>query len=133
MDALGFRYSVRCKTYYVDGHKMSENVEYRKKYILRYLKNERQCFRWIQLSMKEVEELANNDTVFNKEIGYEYKVNDVTFFEYHVDDNPLFQHRYRYLQFGGHLSVRKREDEKLLILLEQDESIFKQYTLTPKQ
>ena len=81
MYALGFRYSVRLKTYYVDRHERPDNVDYRNKYILRYLKNERRCFHWIQLSMEEVEELANNDNFLNKEIGYEYKVDDRTFFE----------------------------------------------------
>lgn len=50
-----------------------------------------------------------------------------------MDDHPTFQQRCSNLQFGGHLSVRKKESEKPLILLGQDESIFKQYTLSPKQ
>ena len=82
-----------------------------------------------------MERLEREDALFNRNIGYKYKngENNPTLFEFHVDDHPTFQQHCSNLQFGGHLSVRKKESEKPLILLGQDESIFKQYTLSPKQ
>ena len=133
MEYLGFKYSTRQKTYYIDGHERPENVKYQKEYIQRYLKNEHCCFRWIQMPIDKVEELERNDVFFKKEIGYRYVKDACTFFEFHVDDHPKFQEKCKYLQFGGHLSVRKREDELPLILIGQDKSILKQYAITPKQ
>ena len=133
METLGFKYSTRRKTYYVDGHERPDNVEYRKLYIQRYFRNERRCFRWISLPIDEAEKLELEDEFFDKEIGYKYQVDGLTLIEYHVDDHPTFQYKCRHLEFGGHLSVRKKEHEKPLILIGQDESIFKQYTLSPKQ
>ena len=133
MECLGFKYPTRRKTYYVDGHERPDNVKYRNEYIKRYLRNERRCFRWIQLPMSEVEELEGSDNLFSRKYGFEYKIGGLTFFEFHVDDHPTFHQRCRNLPFGGHLSVRKREDEKPLILIGQDESIFKQFAISVKQ
>ena len=133
MHALGFEYCNRKKTYYVDGHERPDNVAYRKEYIKRYFKYERRCFRWIQLPMSEVEELEKEDEFFKRSQGYEYTQNGQTLYEFHVDDHPTFHDRCRHLIFGGHLSVRKRSGEKPIIMIGQDESIFKQYLLTTKQ
>lgn len=53
MEALGFQYYVRRKTYYVDGHERPDNVENRREYIRRYFAYERCCFRWIQLPLSD--------------------------------------------------------------------------------
>ena len=108
MEALGFKYHPRRKTYYVDGHENSENVAYRKKYISSYLELETRCFRWIILSEEEVIALENEDKDqdFSRNFGYKFNVNELTFYEFHVDDHESFQHRCRYLPFGGHLSIR---------------------------
>ena len=44
MEALGFKYSLRRKTYYVDGHEQPDNVAACVEYIDKYLKYERRCF-----------------------------------------------------------------------------------------
>jgi hypothetical protein len=108
MELLGFKYSTRRKTYYVDDHERPDNVAYRKDYNQCYLRNERRCFHWIQLPMEETEKLENEDELCRKEDGYKYKIEGSTFYEFHVDDHTTFQHRCRYLEFGGHLSVRKK-------------------------
>lgn len=54
--------------------------------------------------------------------------------EFHVDEHPSFSERCnRETIFGGHLSVRKPNDSKPLIMIGQDECIYKQFTTTPKQ
>ena len=109
MHHFGFKYSVSKKTYYVDGHERPEVVAYRKKYVTEYLQDELRCFRWIQLSNEEVEELEDNDSEFDRKIGYEYRCNDTgrTFFEFHVDDHQTFHDKFDESTFGGNLSVRK--------------------------
>jgi hypothetical protein len=52
--------------------------------------------------------------------------------EYHVDFNATFQDRMSNTQFGGNLSVRKPANEKPLFSFGQDESIFKQFSFSPK-
>jgi len=42
------------------------------------------------------------------------------------------QDRRKYLQFGGHLSKRKNVRDKPVIMIGQDEAIFKQYLFTSK-
>ena len=139
MTELGFKYSVRKKTYYVDGHEKVDTVLYRKEYIERYFEYERRCYRWIQLSEKEVGELENEDVSFDRKFGYEYKKpnengdGECTYFEFHIDEHPNFQHICTKYIFGGNLSVRKNDDEKPLILIGQDECIFKQYLFSNAQ
>ena len=50
-----------------------------------------------------------------------------------MDSHEIFQERSDHLPLGGNLSVRKKEEEKALIFIGQDESIFRQFTLTTKQ
>ena len=96
--------------------------------------NERRCFRWLQLPVEEVEQLEKEDETFHRSCGYEYiDENDNTYFEFHVDSHETFQERSNHIPFGGNLSVRKKEEEKALIFIGQDESIFRQFTLTTKQ
>lgn len=104
MEALGFQYCVRWKTYYVDGHERPDNVENRREYIRRYFAYERCCFRWIQLPLSEVEKLEKQDELFARKYGYKYEIDNSTFYEFHIDDHPSFHHRCRHLIFGGHLS-----------------------------
>jgi len=44
---LGFSYEPRKKSYYVDGHKREATINYRWRFIERYLTYERRMFRWI--------------------------------------------------------------------------------------
>ena len=46
-------------------------------------------------------------------------------YEYHADGHPLFQKRCSLLPYGGNLSIRKDPTSKPLIILGQDECIFK--------
>ena len=54
MKALGFKYEVQRKIYYVDGHEKPETKKYRKKMVREYLQNELRMFRWIHLPETEV-------------------------------------------------------------------------------
>ena len=80
MDKLGFKFSVRKKTYYVDGHERPDNVQYRKEYLQRYFSYEFRCFRWIRLPVVEVEELEKKDEIFNRKDGFKFEKEDLTFY-----------------------------------------------------
>jgi hypothetical protein len=58
MNRLGFKYCVRKKSYYVDGHERPGTVTYRKDFVRRYLCYERRAYRWIQISKTEHDELV---------------------------------------------------------------------------
>jgi len=130
MGLVGFKQNVRRKAYYVDEHEHPYNVLYRKRYIQEYLKLEYRCFLWIVLNEANVKELEEEDNKFLRKYGFKFVENGNTFYEFHVDDHPSFQDRCKYLQFGDHISKRKNVRDKSVIMIGQDEAIFKQYLLT---
>ena len=133
---LGFNYCNKQKTYYVDGHEKEENVTYRKKYIRTYLHREIRCHRWVQLPEQIVIMLESDSSIkyFNRKYGYEYlDDNHHQFYEFHVDVHECLAEYIKDLRFGGNLSVRKKADDKPLIMIGQDECIFKQYTMHNRQ
>ena len=133
MHHFGFKYKPRWKTFYVDGHeKKEETVAYRNEIITHYLRREIQCFRWIQLPLHRVIELKKKYIEFNRKDAYEYQNKQLIFFEFHVDYHDCLSGEWEELglsepEFGGNLSVRKKEDEKPIIIFGQDECIFKQF------
>ena len=129
LELLGFRYKPRKKSYYVDSHESEENVNYRNSFVSRNFQYELRCHRWIVLSKRERDELVVKGDIL-EELGYRFEKNNEIFFEYHVDDQEIFQHKCSHLPYGGHLSVRKPPHLKPLMLLGQDECIFKQFVFT---
>ena len=118
---LGFKFDERKKTYYTDKHESEENRVYRKKFIDEYLQYELYTYVWVQLE----ESVAN---IFEKEenllenMYFEYKENDKIMREYHVDSHEKFSN----LQLT--LSVRRNPQLRPIIIVGQDESVFKQYS-----
>ena len=134
MSQLGFTYKLRKKCYYVDNHERADIVLYRDKFVIRYLEYELRTYRWIQLKEEEVLEYELNKEL-KREDGYKYSHEDgSTWYEYHVDDHTDFESRMNegYHPFGGNLSVRKPPDSKPLMILGQDEVIFKQYLMNSR-
>ena len=64
MNILGFRFCEQKKSYYCNSHEKPENVDYRYKFIDRYLECELRCYCWFQLSETEFQEMSNNGTIF---------------------------------------------------------------------
>ena len=50
-------------------------------------------------------------------------------YEYHVDDHYAFQDECKNLQFSGNLSVRKSPEEKMVMMIGQDEAIMQKIYL----
>jgi hypothetical protein len=98
----------------------------------RYLTYEIRCYRWIQISDAEREEKG-----LKKEHGLKFKnkKDGSTWYEYHVDDHPDWLNiPEEEFPYGGNLSIRMEDEDmkdvKPLIILGQDEAIFRQYLLT---
>jgi hypothetical protein len=129
---LGFVYSASAKSYYVDSHEKPENVQYRSKFIQRYKTYELRAHRWIQIPLSRYQQMVQ-DCQLSDTMGYKYtnEHGDV-YVELHVDEHPLFQDESNHLPFGGSLSIRKKKEEKPVMILGQDECIFKQYSLNKK-
>lgn len=137
MNQFGFKYSPHRKTYYVNGHEKADTVEYRKGYITQYLANEIRSHRWIQLPISRVEALEKEFLEFNRDDGFEYENNNLTFFEFHIDYHECFTSEWQTIgvpvpEFGANLSVRKKESEKQIIMIGQDKCIFKQFLFSHK-
>jgi hypothetical protein len=56
---LGFKYEVRRKGYYVDGHKKPATIKYHKQFVARYLTYEHRAHCWIQINLNESAALKN--------------------------------------------------------------------------
>ena len=128
MASFGFKFSLSKKTYYVDGHEKPETVAYRKQYVHQYIQDEICCFRWIQLSTDEIEEIEKENDEFDRKKGYQYTdpLTGLTMYEFHVDDINNTHEKLKDTEFGGFLSVRKKSEDRPIIMIGQDECIFKQ-------
>jgi hypothetical protein len=131
---LGFNYEAQRKGYYVDGHEKPYTVTYRKDFVKKYLMEEVQMFRWIQLEQEEAERLEKMGEN-PKNTGYHYKhpVTGTSMVEFHVDTCDFFQRKMNEENaFGGRPSVRRDKSKKMMIKIGHDEAIMKQYLLTKK-
>ena len=127
MNMLGYRYDIKKKHYFNDKHEEESNVLYRGKFIERYLKYEGQSFRWIQITRDESAKLIADGNVLPQQ-GYQYVDDQQQLMtEYHVDDWEGFHERMEPIEFGGNLSVRRDKEKKPIIILGQDECIYKQF------
>ena len=59
MNRLGFKYDVRKKSFYVDGHERQSTITYRNDFVKRYLSYELRAHRWIQITKQEHDELVD--------------------------------------------------------------------------
>ena len=134
MTTMGFKYSPKQKSYYVDGHERPEVVSHRKQYVSDYVRNEIRTFRWIQLPENEVNKLEEMWSDFSKNDGYKYvhSENGVTMFEYHVDTHECLDSMVKDTPHGGYLSVRRDKNKKPLVMCGQDECIYKKYQMNIK-
>ena len=111
----------------VDNHEKPENIRYRHAFIQRYFQYELRCHRWWQISKAEYEAMIR-DGKLAADIGYHYTQNGEQFVELHVDDHTEFQEKAKSCLYGGKLSVRfDSKTQKPLMILGQDEAIFKQF------
>ena len=68
-----------------------------------------------------------------KDSGYHYITEEgIEMVEHHVDASEEFHFRMKDETYGGKLSVRMQPNEKPLMIIGHDESIFKQYLITKK-
>ncbi len=68
---LGYTYEPRKKCYYVDGHEKEATVNYRWRFIERYLGYEKRMFCWIQITKQEASDLKD-EGIIAKKGGYHY-------------------------------------------------------------
>ena len=121
---LHFSYSDRRKTYYSDKHEAEENVSARKAFIPKYFENEKRVMLWVRLTNEEVEVLENDPvTPLLPDVGH--RIGD-THKEFHIDCHPSFLPRERFL------AARIKPDARELIILGQDESVYKQNSYSKK-
>lgn len=130
MKAPGYSYSLRCKKYYVDNHEKKENLIYWKDMIGRYFELEQRCYRWVQISADDRNKLVQKKDL-KADVSYKYTdANGSDMYKFHVDDSDKFEVKNK---LGGDLSVRMLPCEKPVIMLGQDECIFKQNSYLNRQ
>jgi len=133
MKALGFRYEMRRKGYYVDGHEKPSTVAYRWSFCERYLAYEMRMFRWVQITLEQAKMLEEKGEIV-KGSGYHYldPLTNTNMVEFHVDTCDALLTVGSTGEFGGNLSVRFPAGSKPLIVFGHDECIFKQFLMSKK-
>lgn len=134
---LGFKREVSKKCYYVDGHEYAEQIEHRSRLTDEYLSVlEPRSHRWVHLSQTEFDDLKTaleDDKDGEKakdmldKVAYKFKgVDEKVYFEFHVDKHVRLQKiaNDKYGAFGGRVSIRKKAEDKPVIIFGQDEAIF---------
>ena len=125
---------MRHKHYYVDSHEALETRLYRAEFVSRYLDKEMRMYRWVQIPAKLAEQMRQEGLLAEGISGYSYTdtTTNVDMEEFHVDDCILFDDYVAKSKFGGNLSVRMDKDKKPILMVGQDECIFKQFAFSPK-
>jgi hypothetical protein len=92
---LGFTYEAQCKSYYVDGYEKCETVTYRKVFVKKYLSEEVQMFRWLQIEQEEAKNKLEKEKVIPKDAGFRYNhpLMGHSMVEYHVDTCEFFNEK----------------------------------------
>jgi len=91
MKYLGFSFCERRKNYYCDRHEDETNVEYRKEFIEKYFKYEKNTYRWVHLDEDSAVKLENDEEEkLLENTSIEFIHNNQKMREYHVDTHPAF-------------------------------------------
>ena len=132
MRLLGFRYDVRRKSFYVDGHERDDVVATRTQFCKSYLTElEPYCKRWIQVSMKDATTINDLDIG----LGHTYFniVKNEHMIEYHIDYwNLLKERNGTTIEAQATTSIRVSSKPRPIMIIGQDESVFAQYLLGSK-
>ena len=119
---LGFTFDERTKSYFSDKHEHEENVQARKSFIEKYFEYEKQSHRWVHLTEQQAVAMENREEEnLLQHIYYEFEEDNIKYREYHMDSHIDF------LRMEKKLSVRHDDQCKPLIIIGQDESVFKQH------
>ena len=139
----GFRFSETKKTYYTDRHEDADNVQARKQFISKYFELEKLAHRWIQIPSDQAIKLENgeiegvSEKLMKDVWAFEFRdpSTNQTMREYHVDCFPdVFSSYIRDENklLGGNLSHRFPSERRPVVLVGQDEAIFKQWSFSKK-
>ena len=120
MKAVIFKYCDRKKNYFCDRYEDESNVEYRKEFIEDYLNHEKRMYHWVHVEEHVAIELEKK-TELVEDIGIKFDKNKKKFREYHVDTHPMFA------SLEKHMSIQVQPATRPLMIIGQDESVFKQY------
>ena len=139
----GLKFSDTKKSYYTDRHEDPDNVEHRKKFIKDYFKIEQLAHRWIQIPIEDAVKLENGEGCDSSEklmknvLAFEFvdQVTNKAMREYHID--CFLEVFAKYVKqennaFGANLSHRFPPNRRPVIVIGQDEAVFKQWSFSKK-
>ena len=128
---LGFQYKPHERVFYSDKHEADENKKDRSESNKIFFVRERRKYKWVVLTEEQAIELERDEKEpLRPGIAYCFERSGSKLREYHVAVHSKlvdFVSEMNREQHGGDLSVRKRPDERPIIEVGQDESIFDQY------
>ena len=78
---------------------------------------------------QKIWEKNKNDNQFLENVFYKFYKNGIKMREYHVDTRKSFSDKIKYKKT---LSIRRDPSTRPIMMMDQDESIFKQYNFVRK-
>ena len=124
---LGYNYNENKQSHYANGYEREDIVRDRDNiFLTSYFDSEIDCYRWFQIEYSTSLELEVKNYKFPKSCGYEYTILDdnltSVWQEYHIYTHVSLMEFFDNdnLQYGGNLSVRKKDGTRPLMLLVQD-------------
>ena len=85
LDHLNYKYDVRKKSYFVDGHEHKDVIDDQIRSCNHYTKSTLPCYDWVQISKEQLQPLLDKH-VLSLEEAYVYTTeNDVEMFENHIN------------------------------------------------
>ena len=125
MRVLGFKYEAHKKYYFVDRHKKEGTLNYRKEYIKEMLELELKMYQWVQIKESGVSVYEKKHGLLTSTgLNFLRPLMGNNMVKYHVDACKNFHELMQKTKWGN-LSVRMQIGTRPVVLLGQDECIFK--------
>ena len=139
LSSAGLKIKTRQKSYYNDRHENPECIHHRAGCIESYFKWEKLLYRWVQISAETAIMLdqQQKEKLLKDTYAFEYidATTGTSMQEYHIDVCPTHFESYISPENKCHhtnLSHRFPMNQKPVIIIRQDESIFKQYSFSTR-
>ena len=133
---FSYNYSCNNRSYYTDGHERPDVVKDRdERFLNEYFSAEIiRTHRWVQISERELRNDEELNTEVHKNATYKYTADDHIYYEFHIDAHEKLSacNKAENLKYGQKMGVRKKDGDRPLMIVGQDESTYNQLAFSSR-